>query len=482
MRFLMFSVLTLGMMANIAHASDVPASFSSIVEPRMNAVVNISTTQKVKLNPVQGMPFNFDTLPDDPQFAPFKQFFEQFQGQMGQGQPRERDLTSLGSGFVISSDGYIVTNNHVVAQADEIMVTFHDDTKRKAKVIGTDAKTDLALIKVEAKDKLTYVSFGNSDALKVGDWVIAVGNPFGLGGSVSAGIVSARGRNINAGPFDDFIQTDAAINRGNSGGPLFNVEGAVVGINSAIFSPTGGSVGIGFAVPSSMAQPIIEQLKNNGKIHRGWLGVKIQEVTDEIAESIGLKTARGALVLDVAQDGPAKDSGIQAGDVITRFNGTDITAMRSLPRLVAQAEVGAKSEVTVWRKGREFSYTVKLGELPDDVKAEEAVSKNEKLPAMREQRVYGMALAPLNREIRETYRLPKTVTSGLFILDLADNGIAAERGLQPGDIITEANQEPLDTIAKLESIFNQAKSNKRGYVLLRVVRRGDARFVTMPVK
>jgi serine protease Do len=374
-----------------------------------------------------------------------------------------------------------VTNHHVVAQADEITVTFHDDTKRKAKVIGTDAKTDLALIKVEAKDKLSYVNFGNSDALKVGDWVIAVGNPFGLGGSVSAGIVSARGRNINAGPFDDFIQTDAAINRGNSGGPLFNVSGDVVGINSAIFSPTGGSVGIGFAVPSSMAQPIIEQLKDTGKIHRGWLGVKIQEVTDEIAESIGLSSTRGALVLDVALDGPAKDSGIQSGDVIIRFNGKDITAMRSLPRLVAQAEVGAKSEVTVLRKGREFKYTVKLGELPDDAKAKKAITKKD-LPTTREQRVIGMALTPLNREIRETYRLPNDVASGLFILDLQDTGIAAERGLQPGDIITEANQESLDSVAQLEAIFEAAKEKKRGYVLLRVVRRGDARFVTMPVK
>lgn len=479
MRSLVFSVVALGMAA-FAHAEP-PASFSGIVEPRMAAVVNISTTQKVQVNATQVMPFNFDNLPNDPQLAPFKQFFEQFQNQMGGQQPkRERDLTSLGSGFVIDAKGYIVTNNHVVAQADEIMVTFHDDTKLKAKVIGTDAKTDLALLKVESSKPLTYVNFGDSDALKVGDWVIAVGNPFGLGGSVSAGIVSARGRNINAGPFDDFIQTDAAINRGNSGGPLFDVKGDVVGINSAIFSPTGGSVGIGFAVPSSMAKSIINQLRDNGKIHRGWLGVKIQEVTDDIANSIGLEKAHGALVLEVSPKGPAKDSGLQAGDVVIRFNGKEINGMRSLPRLVAETEIGSRSEVTVWRKGREHDFTVKLGELPEDAKVEKPIVKND-LPTAREQRVFGMALAPINREIRQTYRIPETV-GGLFVLDVQDIGIAAERGIQAGDVLVDANQEPLDSIAKLEGVFKAAKADKREYVLLRVMRRGDARFVTLPVK
>jgi len=453
MRSLLFSVIALGM-TSIAHAADVPTSFSSIVEPRMAAVVNIATTQKVKVGGMQGMPFNFDALPNDPQFAPFKDFMEQFQGQMGK--PRESELTSLGSGFVISPEGYIVTNNHVVAQADEILVTFHDEMKLKAKVIGTDAKTDLALIKVESKQPLTYVNFGDSDTLKVGDWVIAVGNPFGLGGSVSAGIVSARGRNINAGPFDDFIQTDAAINRGNSGGPLFDMKGNVVGISSAIFSPTGGSVGIGFCVPSTLAKPIIDQLKKNGRIHRGWLGVKIQEVTEEIANSIGLTKPYGALVLDISPDGPAKGSGIQPGDVIIRFNDKEITAMRSLPRMVAEAEVGARSQVTVWRKGREHDYTVKLGELPED-KITKALQPSKKPPVTREQVLHGMSLAPLNRDIRQTYRVPEKV-NGLFVMDVEDGSDAQTRGLQPGDVLVEANQEALDSVAKLEAVFKSAKT------------------------
>ncbi|MFZ4125401.1 MAG: DegQ family serine endoprotease [Rickettsiales bacterium] len=465
--------------ASLAQAA-VPESFAPIVEPRMNAVVNISTTQKVKLSPAQAIPFNFDNLPDDPQFAPFKDFMEQFKNQMGQQQP-ERDVTSLGSGFVIDASGYIVTNNHVVAQADEVTITFHDDTKLKAKIIGTDAKTDLALLKVEAPKPLTYVNFGDSDALKVGDWVIAVGNPFGLGGSVSAGIVSARGRNINAGPFDDFIQTDAAINRGNSGGPLFDTKGDVVGINSAIFSPTGGSVGIGFAVPSSMAKSIIEQLRKNGSIKRGWLGVKIQEVTDEVADSIGLDKARGALVLEVSPDGPAKNSGIQAGDVIVKFNGEEVSAMRSLPRMVAETDIGKRSEVTVWRKGHEQHYTVKLGQLPEDAKDAKPQVTGDKKPNARKQAVYGMALAPINREIRQTYRIPAHV-QGLFLLDIQTNSEAAARGLQPGDVLVEANQESLDSIAKLESIFKAAKTDGRGYVLLRVVRADNARFVTLPVR
>jgi serine protease Do len=477
MRRFWFGVVALGMVS-VAQAA-VPDSFAPIVEPRMNAVVNISTTQKVKLNPVPGMPFNFDALPDDPQLAPFKEFFEQFQNQMGQ--PRERDLTSLGSGFVIDPKGYIVTNNHVVAQADEITVTFHDETTLKAKLIGTDAKTDLALLKVESKTPLTHLTFGDSDALKVGDWVIAVGNPFGLGGSVSAGIVSAKGRNINAGPFDDFIQTDAAINRGNSGGPLLDINGNVVGINSAIFSPTGGSVGIGFAVPSSMAKSIIEQLKNNGKIERGWLGVKIQQVTEEIANSIGLDKVRGALVLEVSPDGPAKDSGIQPGDVIIKFNGEEVSAMRSLPRMVAETSIGKRSEVTVWRKGHEQHYTVKLGELPEDTTKKPSQISGEKTKTARERAAYGMALAPLNREIRQTYRIPDSI-QGLFVLDVRLGSAASERGLQPGDVLAEANQESLDSIAKLEQIVATAKREGRGYVLLRVVRRGDARFVTLPIR
>lgn len=475
MRYLIASLIV--GLSSLAQAA-APHSFAPIVEPRMAAVVNISTTQKVTQAPV-GLPFNFDALPNDPQFAPFKEFLEQFQNQIGT--PQEQNVTSLGSGFVIDAEGYIVTNHHVVAKADEIQVTFPNDTKLTAKVIGTDAKTDLALLKVTSRKPLTYVSFGDSDALNVGDWVIAVGNPFGLGGSVSAGIVSARGRNINAGPFDDFIQTDAAINRGNSGGPLFDVEGKVVGINSAIFSPTGGSVGIGFAVPSSLAQPIIEQLRDNGKISRGWLGVKIQEVTEEVANSIGFTKPYGALVLEVSPDGPAKDSGIQAGDVIVKFNGKQVSLMRSLPRMVAQTEIGSRSEVTVWRKGHEHHYTVKLGQLPDDSVTPKTIQQQSDKPQTRQRDIVGMVMAPLNRQLRQTYSIPSDV-NGLFLLDIKASSLAAQRGLQPGDVIVEANQEALDSVTTFQAIIADAKREKREYVLLLVMRRGETRFVTLPVQ
>src|SRR5690606_38601045 len=271
---------------------------------------------------------------------------------------------SLGSGFVVDAEnGYIVTNNHVVRDADEVRVTFHNDETVEAEVIGRDEKTDLAVLKVATDTKLTQVKFGDSDALRVGDWVVAIGNPFGLGGTVTAGIVSARGRDIGQGPYDDFIQTDASINRGNSGGPLFNLDGDVIGINTAIFSQSGGSVGIGFAISSKLASSVATQLREFGRTRRGWLGVRIQQVTDEIAESLGLDTARGALVADVTPDGPAKASGIQAGDVILKFAGQDVSEMRELPRIVAETEVGKTVSVAVWRDGKVQEFTAKLGEL-----------------------------------------------------------------------------------------------------------------------
>ncbi|MCI5049850.1 MAG: Do family serine endopeptidase, partial [Rickettsiales bacterium] len=335
--------------------------FADLVETLSPAVVNISTKQRVIQNKGFGMP----KIPEGEGFESFKEFFDRFGEEFNLPQS-DRDITSLGSGFVIDPKGYIVTNNHVISDGKEIIVTFQDESEFKAKVLGRDPKTDLALIKIEAEKMLPYVSFGNSDNVRAGDWVIAIGNPFGLGGSVSAGIVSARSRNINSGPFDDFIQTDAAINRGNSGGPLFNTQGEVIGVNSAIFSPSGGNVGIGFSIPSALAEPVLKQLREHGRTYRGWLGVKIQHVTDELADSLGLSEPKGALVLEVTVDSPAEKAGVESGDLIIEFDGRKIKEMRQLPRLVAETEIGKKTKMKVLRKGKEKSLTIKLGEMQED--------------------------------------------------------------------------------------------------------------------
>ncbi len=462
-----------------AHAAP-PDSFSSVIEPVMPAVVNISTTQKVK-QPGVAM-FDLDAMPDDPHFRQFRELFRQFNDQFGQGMSRE--VTSLGSGFVIDEAGYVVTNNHVIANADDITVIFSDDTRLPATLIGTDPKTDLALLKVKSARKLTAVKFGDSETLKVGDWVIAVGNPFGFGGSVSAGIVSARGRNIHAGPFDDFIQTDAAINRGNSGGPLFNARGEVVGVNAAIFSPTGASVGIGFAVPASLAKPIIDQLRENGKVSRAWLGVKIQDVTEEMADALGMKEPRGALVLDV--DGPATNSGIEPGDVIVSFDGRDIKQNTTLPRLVADTKIGKKVEVVVLRQGKEHSYSVRLGQLPGEQEQARTTKKDntESRDATRlrtRDTVLGMALVAITPDVRMQTNLPASVR-GLLVTDMDLNSVAAGRGVKPGDVIVEANQQPVATVAALKEQIEATKRDRRGHVLLKIQRRDVTQFVAVPTR
>ena len=464
-----------------------PESFAPVVEPLMPAVVNISTTQKVHqqaqmLNPM----FDFDGLPDTPQNRQLKQLFRQF-GQPGMGGALpDKEVTSLGSGFVIDASGYVVTNNHVVGDAEEIRVIFADNTHYPATLVGRDPKTDLALLKIKGDKPFPSVNFGDSDALRVGDWVIAVGNPFGLGGSVSAGIVSARGRNINAGPFDDFIQTDAAINRGNSGGPLFNSKGEVVGISTAIYSPTGGSVGIGFAVPSAMAKSIVEQLKKDGVIHRGWLGVKIQMVSDEIANSLGLGKPRGALVLEVSKDSPAVGSGLAAGDVIVKFDGREIDEMRKLPRYVAETKAGKKVDLVVWRKGKEVTLTTKVGELPDDGQDDEGKptksgKKGEGNAPTAKDLVLGMQLVPITPQLRQRFQLAAGV-KGLIVDDIDMTGEAAKRGLRPGDIILEANQTPVDSVDGIKAALKEAKKSGHDFALLRVARGDDVMFVTVSVK
>lgn len=479
MRGLILS-LFVGLTCLGAMAAPTPPSFSGTLEPLMPAVVNISTTQKI----TGGMafpPFDAGPLGDDPRGEQLQELFRQFNERFGMpgGQGMSREVTSLGSGFIIDAEGYVVTNNHVIDQANEITVILNDNTRLPAKMVGHDPQTDLALLKVSAKKPLPFVQFGSSDALKVGDWVIAVGNPFGLGGSVSAGIVSARGRNINAGPFDDFIQTDAAINRGNSGGPLFNAAGEVVGINSAIFSPTGGSVGIGFAVPSDMAKPIIDQLRQFGRTHRGWLGVKIQAVSEEIAESLGLPSEQGALVLEISPKSPAMGR-LQVGDVITAFNGKPVKEMRLLPRMVAETKAGSAVNVSVWRKGKTLDLSVTLAELQDTGKHARHDAPDAPAAPKDQRRVLGMQLMPLTPAIRAQLGLDDAMR-GVVVAALDRNGEAAKHGVLEGDVIAEVNQQPVASLRDVSSALAEAKKQSKKFALLRLQRRDGALFVTVPV-
>lgn len=463
-----------------AFAQERMAGFADLVEKLSPAVVNISTTQKVKTP--QAMPFGafpFEQLPNTPEFEPFRQFFDRF-GEM-QGQPAEREVTSLGSGFIFDASGYVITNNHVIDDADEITVTLVDDTKLKATVVGRDAKTDLALLKVESKKPLPFVSFGDSDAMRVGDWVIAIGNPFGLGGSVTQGIISARQRSINAGPFDDFLQTDAPINRGNSGGPLFNTKGEVIGINTAIFSPSGGSIGIGFAIPTALAKPVIEQLKQFGRTHRGWLGVKIQDVSEEIADSVGMTKPMGALILEITKGGPADKAGLMAGDILMQLDGKDIAEMRHLPRMVAETKIGKSVNVTYWRKNAAKTTTITIGEQDDESIAAEMDKKPGK-PSPKEKvsdTIIGLALTPLTPQLRQQLRLAESI-SGLVVTGVASDSAAAARGFGKGDVIVDVNGDAVKTAAEFKAAIESARKAGRKYALVHVLRGDMEAFVPLP--
>ncbi|HTY68048.1 MAG TPA: DegQ family serine endoprotease [Alphaproteobacteria bacterium] len=473
--------------------------FADLAERLLPAVVNVSTTQIIKPDRPSGdheggagpgpESRRGGPGPDMPQFppgSPFEEFFKQFFDKQGRGSPDSapRRMQSLGSGFIIDPAGYIVTNNHVIDGADEIKVTLHDNRKFNAKLVGKDAKTDIALLKVDSPKPLPSVKFGNSDNARVGDWIVAIGNPFGLGGSVTVGIVSARARDINAGPYDDFIQTDASINRGNSGGPMFNLAGEVIGINTAIYSPTGGSIGIGFAVPSALARNVVDQIRKYGHTRRGWLGVNIQTVTDDIAESLGLDKAKGALVARVTDRGPAAEAKIQPGDVILKFDGRDVTDMKRLPRMVAETPVGKTVEVDVWRKDKEIPLKVKLQELEENEQVASA-PKNEtpdKPAPVPEATVsaLGMSLAQLTAETRERFDVPER-TKGVLITKVNDGTSAAERDLRAGDVIVEVAQEEVSAPDQVVKKINQAKSAGRKSVLVMVERRGEQRFVGLPI-
>ena len=478
-----------------AAARPAPDGFADIADKLLPSVVNISTTQTLKPEASRRRSGEKGDAerpgPNRPQFppgSPFEEFFKDFFDKKGEGTrpetPHSRKATSLGSGFVIDPAGYIVTNNHVIADADEITVILHDNTNLKAEVVGRDTKTDVAVLKVKTDKPLTAARWGDSDKARVGDWVLAIGNPFGLGGSVTAGILSARQRDINSGPYDDFLQTDASINRGNSGGPMFNMDGEVIGIATAIYSPSGGSIGIGFAIPSALAKSVVAQLidEPDHAVHRGWLGVRIQAVTDEIAESLGLDKARGALVASVNENGPAQNSGIQPGDVIVSFDGKPVVDMRHLPRLVASSSVNKTVPVGVWRKRQETVLQVKIGKLEESDQAADAREppKN-KIPKKEEGgtvTTLGLTLSNVTPDLKEKFSLSDDA-KGVVVVAVGKDSPAAEKGLKAGDVIMEAAQEEVKSTGEVTGKIDDAKRAGRKSILLLVERQGDLRFVAL---
>jgi serine protease Do len=452
-----------------AVARAAPDSFADLAEKLLPSVVNISTTQVVKKR---------DRGPEIPQFppgSPFEKFFKDF---FDRNRPDSapRKVTSLGSGFIIDPSGYIVTNHHVIEDAEEVTVILHDDTNLKAKIIGRDTKTDLALLKVEPKTPLPAVPWGDSDKVRVGDWVVAIGNPFGLGGTVTAGIISALKRNINSGPYDSYLQTDASINRGNSGGPMFNLKGEVIGVNTAIYSPSGGSIGIGFAIPASQARAVIDQLRKYGRTRRGWLGVRIQTVTDEIAESLDMGTARGALVAGVTEDGPAAKAGIKSGDVILTFNDHPVEEMRDLPRIVAETAIDKQSKIVVLRNGKQVELKVKVGELPDDVKKRKDLGVEDK----SSMELLGLTMTPLKESLRRNYKLDSR-SKGVLVTDVKEGSAGKKAGLQPGDLIIEVAPDKVTTPEQFKARIEKAREAKRKTVLLLTERKKVRQFIVLPV-
>ena len=480
----LFGLLALLAFAQNAQAQSGPVGFEDMADKLLPTVVNVSTTTKIETPGLQGQ---LPQMPALPPGSPFEDFFREFYDRYQQGIPgspqEDHKVSALGSGFVIDSEkGYIVTNNHVIKDADEIRIILHDDTALDAKLIGTDDKTDLAVLQVTPTKALTAAKWGDSDTARVGSWVVAIGNPFGLGGTVTAGIVSARQRDINAGPYDDFIQTDASINRGNSGGPMFNAKGEVIGVNTAIFSPSGGSVGIGFAVPSNIARNVVDQLIAFGKTKRGWLGVRIQEVTDDMAASFGMDKASGALVSSVTPGGPAEKAGILAGDIILSFDSKPVANSRSLPRIVAETDVGKKVSVNIWRKKKQLSLTAELGQLEE---AEESGLIGQPGPAApgpapktTDIKPLGLAVSVLNDSLRAQYNLPQTA-KGVIVTDVTRKGPAAEKGIVQGDLILEIDQQEAASPEVLTQKVQEAQKKQRTTVLLFVERNNNRRFVAI---
>jgi serine protease Do len=468
-----------------------PDGIADIAEKVIDSVVNISTSQTVDANKGGG---DRGAAPQLPPGSPFEEFFDDFfknrrgggpkGGERG-GDMQPRKTNSLGSGFIVDTAGVVVTNNHVIADADEINVIMNDGTKIKAELVGVDKKTDIAVLKFKPLKPLVAVKFGDSDKLRLGEWVIAIGNPFSLGGSVTAGIVSARNRDISQGPYDNYIQTDASINRGNSGGPLFNLEGEVVGVNTLIISPTGGSIGLGFAVPSKTVAGVVDQLRQFGELRRGWLGVRIQQVTDEIAESLNIKPARGALVAGIDDKGPAKPAGIEPGDVVVKFDGKDVKDPKDLSRVVADTAVGKEVDVVIIRKGAEETRKVTLGRLEDTDKAKEVSAKTKDEPPAEKpvtQKALGLDLATLSKDLRGKYKIKDNV-KGVIITGVDGASDAAEKRLSAGDVIVEVAQEAVSNAADVKKRLDQLKKDGRKSVLLMVANgEGELRFVALSMQ
>ena len=454
-------------LAPAAFARPAPDSFADLANQLLPVVVNISTTQTVQPSVAANV-----QMPDLPPDSPLRQLFKD----LDKGKNAPRHVTSLGSGFIIDPSGLVVTNNHVVEDADEITVTLNDGTALPAKLIGRDDKTDLALLKVVPKKPLPASHFGNSDRARVGDWVMAIGNPFGLGSTVTAGIVSARNRDIAAGPYDDFIQTDAPINRGNSGGPLFDMDGNVIGVNSAIFSPTGGSVGIGFAIPSNMAREVIGQLQKYGSTRRGWLGVRVQNLTGDLAEGMGIPGANGALVADVTDGGPADKAGIKNGDVITAFDGKPVPDSRALPREVADTAAGKAVNIDIIRGGKKQTLHAVVAKLQDDdikPKPPQATAK----PSPKATRL-GLSLAPLDDVARNKYKLPKDA-SGVVVTNIDPMGPSADKNFRPGDLIVQVQTQIVRSPDDVNKLVDDATKAGKKVILLLVSRGGDLTYVAV---
>jgi len=449
-----------------------PPSFSTLIEAVQPAVVSIASSRSVNPQTMNRMPrFDF------PEGSPFQKFFEdQFKGQIPEGAPNT-EMRAVGSGFIVDPEGFVVTNNHVIDGAGEITVILQDGTRYTATLKGRDPKTDLALLKIEAPEELPYVRFGDSDKAKVGDWVVAVGNPFGLGGSVSAGIISARGRDIQSGPYDDYLQIDAPINGGNSGGPLFDASGKVVGVNTAIFSPSGGNVGIGFAIPAALAEPVIAELMSDGRVARGWLGVHIQSIDEALAESMDLEEEEGALVSSVEPGSPADRAGFKVGDVILEFGEAQVEDARTLPRMVGNTDKGDKVAVTVWRDGKRVSLDVILGSLP----AEETVALTESEEVDDGTPKLGVTLSALSKEAKKHYKLSDDEV-GVLIVDVAPNSQAAKHGLQRGDIIARIGQTKVTKPDEVVNEVKRAAAEEHKTVLLLIKRGGISRFVAVPLE
>ena len=463
---ILFALLAFAI-ATPALARPAPDSFADLANKLLPTVVNISTSQTLKA-PSQ------NTMPQLPPGSPLEDLFKNF---LGPKPNTPRHVTSLGSGFIIDPSGYVVTNNHVIEDSDQITVSLQDGTQMPAKVVGRDTKTDLALLKVVSKKPLPTTHFGDSDKARIGDWVIAIGDPFGIGSTVTAGIISARNRNINAGPYDDFIQTDAPINRGNSGGPLFDMDGNVIGINSQIYTPSGGSVGIGFAIPANLAREVTGQLRQFGMARRGWIGVRIQGVTAEIAEGLGLPTIQGALVAGVTDGGPAARAGLVNGDLITAFDGKPVPDDRALPRIVADTPIGKTVNIDLLRKGKKQTMKITVQKLADDakpdkpVKAPPAPVKNQ--PKLAE---LGLSLGPLDAAARVKFKIAPGI-QGVAVTGVEAGSSAAEKNLRPGDVIVEVAGQSVktpDEVAK--RVDADTKAGKKSILML-INRGGDITYV-----